>query len=32
MPIIMLTARGDESDRIVGLEVGADDYMPSRSA
>jgi len=28
VPIIMLTARGDESDRIVGLEVGADDYMP----
>jgi DNA-binding response OmpR family regulator len=27
MPIIMLTARGDESDRIVGLEVGADDYV-----
>jgi len=28
VPIIMLTARGDESDRIVGLEVGADDYIP----
>ena len=27
VPIIMLTARGDETDRIVGLEVGADDYM-----
>jgi DNA-binding response OmpR family regulator len=27
MPIIMLTARGDESERIVGLEIGADDYM-----
>jgi DNA-binding response OmpR family regulator len=27
MPIIMLTARGDESDRIVGLEIGADDYL-----
>jgi DNA-binding response OmpR family regulator len=27
IPIIMLTARGDESDRIVGLEVGADDYL-----
>jgi len=26
-PIIVLTARGDESDRIVGLELGADDYM-----
>lgn len=28
VPIIMLTARGELSDRIVGLEVGADDYMP----
>ncbi|QHE86212.1 response regulator [Hydrogenophaga sp. BPS33] len=28
VPIIMLTARGDETDRIVGLEVGADDYVP----
>ena len=28
MPIIMLTARGEESDRIVGLELGADDYIP----
>ncbi len=27
VPIIMLTARGEESDRIVGLEMGADDYM-----
>jgi DNA-binding response OmpR family regulator len=27
VPIIMLTARGDESDRIVGLEIGADDYL-----
>src|SRR4051812_26206278 len=27
MPIIMLTARADESDRIFGLEVGADDYL-----
>jgi DNA-binding response OmpR family regulator len=26
-PIVMLTARGDESDRIVGLEIGADDYV-----
>jgi two-component system, OmpR family, alkaline phosphatase synthesis response regulator PhoP len=26
-PIIMLTARGEESDRIVGLELGADDYL-----
>src|SRR5512132_3292284 len=28
MPIIMLTARGEETDRIVGLEMGADDYLP----
>ncbi len=27
-PIIMLTARGDVNDKIVGLEMGADDYMP----
>ncbi|MHB8533809.1 MAG: response regulator transcription factor [Solirubrobacteraceae bacterium] len=27
VPIIMLTAKGEESDRIVGLEVGADDYL-----
>src|SRR3954468_3891718 len=27
VPIIMLTARGDEADRIVGLELGADDYI-----
>jgi two-component system, OmpR family, response regulator CpxR len=27
-PILMLTARGDEVDRIVGLEMGADDYLP----
>ena len=27
MPIIMLTARAEESDRIVGLEIGADDYL-----
>jgi DNA-binding response OmpR family regulator len=28
LPIIMLTARGGETDRIVGLELGADDYLP----
>jgi DNA-binding response OmpR family regulator len=28
IPIIMLTARGEETDRIVGLELGADDYVP----
>jgi two-component system phosphate regulon response regulator OmpR len=28
MPIIMLTAKGDDVDRIVGLEIGADDYLP----
>lgn len=28
IPIIMLTARGDEADRILGLEMGADDYIP----
>jgi two-component system OmpR family response regulator len=28
LPIIMLTARGEETDRIVGLELGADDYLP----
>jgi len=27
-PIVMLTAKGDEVDRIVGLEIGADDYLP----
>jgi len=27
LPIVMLTARGDEADRVVGLEVGADDYV-----
>jgi DNA-binding response OmpR family regulator len=28
IPIIMLTARGEEIDRIIGLEMGADDYLP----
>ena len=28
VPVLMLTARGDEADRIVGLEIGADDYLP----
>jgi len=28
VPVIMLTARGDEADRIAGLEAGADDYLP----
>src|SRR5690606_26788072 len=28
VPILMLTARGDETDRVVGLELGADDYLP----
>lgn len=27
LPVIMLTARGDETDRVVGLELGADDYL-----
>lgn len=27
-PVLMLTARGEETDRIVGLEMGADDYLP----
>jgi len=27
-PILMLTARGEETDRIIGLEIGADDYLP----
>jgi DNA-binding response OmpR family regulator len=27
VPVVMLTARGDEADRIVGLEMGADDYV-----
>lgn len=28
VPIVMLTARGDETDRVVGLELGCDDYVP----
>lgn len=28
MPVVMLTARGDVMDRVVGLELGADDYLP----
>jgi two-component system, OmpR family, response regulator len=28
VPIVMLTARGDATDRVVGLEMGADDYLP----
>src|SRR6185503_11322792 len=28
VPVLMLTARGDDTDRIVGLEIGADDYLP----
>src|SRR3954451_14502068 len=27
IPVLMLTARGDETDRVVGLELGADDYV-----
>ena len=28
IPVLMLTARGDDLDRILGLEIGADDYLP----
>jgi len=28
VPILMLTARGDAMDRVIGLEIGADDYLP----
>jgi two-component system OmpR family response regulator len=27
MPVLMLTARGEETDRIIGIEMGADDYL-----
>lgn len=29
LPIIMLTAKGDDIDRVIGLEMGADDYVPN---
>ena len=32
VPIIVVTAKGEEVDRVVGLELGADDYVSSRSA
>ena len=32
VPVLMLTARGDEPDRIVGLEMGADDYLPKTAS
>src|SRR4051812_36288672 len=28
LPIVMLTAKGDPFDRVIGLEIGADDYLP----
>lgn len=28
LPVLMLTARGDDNERIIGLEIGADDYLP----
>jgi DNA-binding response OmpR family regulator len=28
VPVVMLTARGEDTDRVVGLEIGADDYLP----
>ena len=32
MPIVMLTAKGDDMDKILGLDYGADDYITKRSA
>ena len=32
LPVMMLTAKSSEYDRVVGLDSGADDYMPNRSA
>jgi two-component system response regulator CpxR len=32
VPVLMLTARGEEADRIVGLEIGADDYLPKTAS
>jgi DNA-binding response OmpR family regulator len=32
VPIIFISAKGDETDRVIGLELGADDYLRSRSA
>jgi DNA-binding response OmpR family regulator len=31
-PVVMLTGRGEETDRIVGLEIGADDYVPKTTS
>src|SRR6185369_17811365 len=32
VPVLMLTALGDEPDRVAGLEIGADDYLPKTSS